>query len=267
MSEVVAADEVTPLDPIDEESTLADTPLKKIFAAAVKHEASDLIARSGLVPRLRIRGELKALSMEAPSHEDFEHWIEQGLSKRQWSHYATHGSIDLAMEIEASGSLRRFRVNVFRTKGQSSLAARLISDHILDFEELFLPSHCRQIAEVTQGLVLLCGITGSGKSTTIASMINHVNKIRPCHILTIEDPIEYVFKEDKAVVNQREIGIDVPTPQVHVNEGTKRLSRARMDSKRLRAKLVRRSQIVLQCMGRRKIYKQRRPSLSRAGSS
>ena len=97
MSEVVTAADVTPLDSIDEKCTFAQTPLKKIFAAAVKHEASDLIARSGLVPRLRIRGDLKPLSMEAPTQEDFEHWIEKGLSKRQWQHYATHGSVDLAM--------------------------------------------------------------------------------------------------------------------------------------------------------------------------
>lgn len=211
MSEPQVDDAPTLIEPVDERRSLADTPMKKFFAAAVKYNASDLIMRGGISPRLRIGGTLKSLDIEPPSVEGFEHWIENGLSQRHWNYYRTHGSVDLAVEVEVKEHLRRFRVNIFRARGCSGIAARLISDEILDFEQLYLPSACRQIAEVHQGLVLLCGITGSGKSTTIASMLNHINKTRQCHILTIEDPIEYLFTEEKAVINQREVGIDVPT--------------------------------------------------------
>jgi twitching motility protein PilT len=94
--------------------------------------------------------------------------------------------------------------------GRVSIAARRISSEILSYEQLNLPPVMTTIAEYHQGLVLLCGVTGSGKSTTIASMIQQINETRPCHILTIEDPIEYMFRDAKAMVNQREIGIDVP---------------------------------------------------------
>jgi twitching motility protein PilT len=193
-------------DHIDERRSLADTPLKRFFKAAVQFEASDIIMRGGEVPKLRLRGKLKNLDVPRVDEADFEHWIEAGLSPRQWEIYARTGSMDLAADVDGT----RFRINVFRTRGRSAIAARRVSNEILDFEELFLPPVCRQIAEVQQGLVLLCGITGSGKSTTIASMLNHINKTRACHILTIEDPIEYLFTDDKAIINQREVGIDVP---------------------------------------------------------
>src|SRR5699024_10103953 len=105
----------------------------------------------------------------------------------------------------------RFRVNLFRTRGRSAIAARRVSNKILNFEQLYLPPVMKQIAEIEQGLVLLCGVTGSDKSTTIASMLQHINETRACHIVTIEDPIEYLFSDSKAMLNQREVGIDVPT--------------------------------------------------------
>ena len=208
MSESVHAEPI-PVDHIDDRRSIADTPLAKFFEAAVKFKASDLIMRAGHVPKVRLRGELKNLDAII-EESDFEHWCEQGLSNIQWRHYAEHGSLDLGVDFNIKGEIHRFRVNLFRTRGRSAIAARRVSNEILDFEERFLPSACRQIAEIHQGLILLCGVTGSGKSTTIASMLNHINKIRPCHILTIEDPIEYLFTDDKAIINQREVGIDVP---------------------------------------------------------
>jgi twitching motility protein PilT len=94
--------------------------------------------------------------------------------------------------------------------GLPALAARRVSSKILNYDELHLPPIMGKIAEATQGLVLLCGVTGSGKSTTIASMLEQINVTRACHILTLEDPVEYIFKPKKALVNQREVGIDVP---------------------------------------------------------
>ena len=195
-----------PVDHVDERKSLGDTGLRKFFKSAVQFSASDLIMRGGQAPKLRLRGKLKSVDVPPIEESDFEHWVEQGLSEHQWQHYTKAGSLDLAVDIEGT----RFRVNLFRTRGRSAIAARRVSNEILDFDQLLLPPICKKIAEVEQGLVLLCGITGSGKSTTIASMLNHINKNRPCHILTIEDPIEYLFKDEKAIINQREVGIDVP---------------------------------------------------------
>ncbi|MEX0886277.1 MAG: PilT/PilU family type 4a pilus ATPase [Phycisphaeraceae bacterium] len=206
MSETTVSD-VPVIETTDAHNTLTQTPLKKFFEAAVRFEASDLIMRGGLIPTLRLRGKLKSLDHEALDAEQFEKWVESSLTPAQWQYYALHGSLDLGIDLDSEN---RFRVNIFRTRGRSSIAARRVSAEILDFEDLYLPPICRKIAELHQGMVLLCGVTGSGKSTTIASMIQHINRNRACHIVTIEDPIEYLLKDDKALINQREIGIDVP---------------------------------------------------------
>ncbi|MCL2329953.1 MAG: PilT/PilU family type 4a pilus ATPase, partial [Phycisphaerae bacterium] len=103
----------------------------------------------------------------------------------------------------------RFRVNIFRQRGTLSVAARRVNADILDFSQLHLPESMFRITEYHQGLVLLAGITGSGKSTTIAAALDWVNQTRACHIVTIEDPIEYLFKDKKSLVNQREVHVDV----------------------------------------------------------
>jgi twitching motility protein PilT len=192
---------------VEERRSIGDTPLKKYFEAAVKYEASDLLLRAGQVPKLRLRGALKSLDTPAIDAEDFEKWIEQSMSEQLFKRYAEQGSLDIGFDLDEE---HRFRVNVFRTRGRSAIAARRVSNEILDFEDLYLPESLRKVAELEQGLVLLCGVTGSGKSTTIASMLQHINRNRQCHIVTIEDPIEYLFTDEKAVINQREIGIDVP---------------------------------------------------------
>ncbi len=112
--------------------------------------------------------------------------------------------------VVSSFESHRFRINVFRQRGMISLAARRVSAYVPSFEELHLPAILSRIADTNQGLVLVVGPTGCGKTTTIASMIDHVNRTRSCHIVTVEDPIEYLFKDQKAIVSQREIGIDVP---------------------------------------------------------
>ncbi len=201
-----------PVDHVDQKRSLSDTPLKKFFKAAIQFESSDVIMRAGQVPKLRVKGSLKALDHPPIAETQFERWVEQGLSEAQWQYYGEHGSIDLGIDVETGGKSHRFRVNLFRTRGRSAIAARRVSSDILSFDQLHLPPAIEKVCDVHQGLVLLCGVTGSGKSTTIASMLDHVAKQRACHILTIEDPIEYIFSDEdcKATINQREVGIDVP---------------------------------------------------------
>jgi twitching motility protein PilT len=201
----------TQIEPVSQQKAMADTPLRKFFEAAVKFEASDLLLRGGQVPRLRIRGALQPLKTDSLEEQEFEQWIESALRGPRWRRYAADGSIDIGEDFAlADGTSHRFRINVFRTRGRSAIAARRVNNTILGFKDLLLPDVLEKISELRQGLILLCGITGCGKSTTIASMLQHINETRPCHIVTIEDPIEYLFTDDKAVVNQREVGIDVP---------------------------------------------------------
>jgi twitching motility protein PilT len=128
------------------------------------------------------------------------------LSPAHKKHFLEHGTLDFAHEVDGS---HRFRINIFRQRGMISLAARRVNTTIPPFEELHLPPVLEKISESTQGLVLVVGPTGCGKTTTIASMIDHINRTRSCHIITVEDPIEYLFHDAKAIVSQREIGLDV----------------------------------------------------------
>ncbi|MEX0775905.1 MAG: PilT/PilU family type 4a pilus ATPase [Phycisphaeraceae bacterium] len=197
-----------PVDHVEQRRSLMTTPLRKFFEAAVKHEASDLLLRGGQIPKLRIRGSLQTLKAESIDAVDFERWVEESLSPAQWQYFAEHGSIDVGQDLDEK---HRFRINVFRTRGRSAVAARRVNARILNFDELHLPAVLNTISDVQQGLVLLAGITGSGKSTTIASILQKINETRACHVVTIEDPIEYLFTDAKAMINQREIGIDVPS--------------------------------------------------------
>lgn len=181
--------------------------LKQFWEMAIKLQVSDVIIRPGNRVKLRIRGELKNVDAPPFTDDEMEAEVKQMLNDAQWEHYGRAGSIDLAY---AHDPRNRFRVNIFRTMGRSAIAARRISSDIKNFDELYLPPIMADIANNHQGLVLLCGVTGSGKSTTIAAMLDKINSERQCHILTIEDPIEYMFADKKALINQREIGLDVP---------------------------------------------------------
>ncbi|MCE9591580.1 MAG: PilT/PilU family type 4a pilus ATPase [Planctomycetes bacterium] len=188
----------------------AKTGLRKLFEAAVTNEASDILLRGGAVPKVRLRGLLKRLDVPPLDVDQFETWVEQSLSPAHKKTYLETGSLDMGFDLPMKdGSIHRFRVNVFRTRGRSAMAARRVNNKILNVDQLHLPKQLEQIAEARQGLVILAGITGSGKSTTIAAMLQHINQTRPCHIVTLEDPIEYLFVEAKATINQREVGIDV----------------------------------------------------------
>jgi twitching motility protein PilT len=177
----------------------------KFLQACIKFGASDLIMKSEAQPKLRLRGALKALDTEPVSTEEFWQIAQAILTEEQFEDLHRFGSVDFAYDYDDNN---RFRVNLFQARGRLSIAARLITSHIRKFEELYLPEIMADIAMQPQGIVLLCGVTGSGKSTTIAAMLDYVNERKPVHIVTIEDPIEYIFVDRKATINQREIGID-----------------------------------------------------------
>lgn len=174
--------------------------------AAVKHGASDLHLKSGQAPCLRIDGKLRKIDAEARPSDEFEAGILAFLSEEERQRLLAEGSVDLAYELDGEA---RFRVNVYRQESGISLAARIVPRRIPTFEELHLPQVIATIADCRQGLVLVSGATGSGKSTTIAAILEHINCTRYEHIVTIEDPIEFLYVEKKCLINQRELGINV----------------------------------------------------------
>lgn len=179
--------------------------LNKLFRAAVKNRASDLHLKVGQVPKLRLFGELKNTTGEPITSRQMESLAFEILTPTQKEFFLKHGTLDFAYEVDGE---HRFRTNLFRQRGMISLVARRVESNIPSFEKLHLPKTLEAICDSRQGLILVVGPTGCGKTTTIASMINYINLTRHCHIVTIEDPIEYLFKDEKAIVSQREIGID-----------------------------------------------------------
>jgi twitching motility protein PilT len=192
--------------PIDNRTAIDHEPeLNKFFKAAIKTRASDLHLKVGQPPKLRLFGELKKTTGEVLTDKRIEELVFEILSPAQKEYFLQHGTLDFAYEVEGE---HRFRTNIFRQRGMISLAARRVNTIIPPFEDLHLPPVLEKICESRQGLVLVVGPTGCGKTTTIASMIDYINRTRSCHIITVEDPIEYLFKDNKAIVSQREIGID-----------------------------------------------------------
>jgi twitching motility protein PilT len=192
--------------PIDSQTPLDHEPkLNRFFRAAIKTRASDLHLKVGQTPKLRLFGELKKTTGDVMTPEKMEELVFELLSPVQKKFFLEHGTLDFAHEVDGE---HRFRTNVFRQRGLISLAARRVNTVIPPFEELHLPQSLEMICASRQGLVLVVGPTGCGKTTTIASMIDYINRTRSCHIITVEDPIEYLFKDRKAIVSQREIGLD-----------------------------------------------------------
>lgn len=180
--------------------------IDKYFRAAIKAGASDLHLKGGQTPKMRIKSKLKATTGNPMTEETIERYIYDIISEEQKEFFLEHGTLDFGYQV---GETDRFRINIFRQRGAISLAARHISSDIPPFETLHLPPIVERISESHEGLILVTGPTGCGKSTTIASMIDHINSTRACHIVTIEDPIEFLHPDKKAIVSQREIGIDV----------------------------------------------------------
>jgi twitching motility protein PilT len=182
--------------------------LNAVLRRAVEQGASDVHLKVGQIPVMRRDGDLTAFDDHPPLTDgDLETALavisELTPAKRE-SFYDT-GELDIAY---TSGDLPRFRVNAFRQRGSISFAFRVIPKRVPSFEDLRLPEGVRQMAEEHRGLVLVTGATGSGKTTTLAAMIDHINKSRRQHIVTVEDPIEILHDDQNCIVNQREVGID-----------------------------------------------------------
>ena len=186
-----------------------DLEINKLFKACVKFEGSDLHLKVGRPPMLRIDGTLRPMEREPIDDEEMVRLCFPLMNERNRKIFDHDGGADFAHMIEVDGVNWRFRVNLLQQLGHIGMVARRVSSWIPDFEGLNLPPSIGRLCTYDQGMILLAGVTGSGKSTTIASMLNWINDNYRKHILTLEDPIEFVFTENKCLINQREIGLDV----------------------------------------------------------
>jgi twitching motility protein PilT len=181
----------------------------KLFRQLIKYGGSDLHLQVGKPPILRIKGTLRELQMPPIDKETMERMPFAMMDERNKRIFHEEGGADFAYIVEYEGDPWRFRVNLLTQLGNPGMVSRKVERFIPDFEGLNLPPVIEELCKFDQGMVLLAGVTGSGKSTTIASMLNWVNQHERVHILTIEDPIEFVYTPNKALINQREIGMDV----------------------------------------------------------
>ena len=182
--------------------------LNPLLRRAVELGASDIHLKVGLPPILRRDGALGPLEDAPPLSDHDSEAVLELLGKRspeRLETFKTSGDLDTAYQEE---DLPRFRVNAFRQRGHISFAFRVIPKNVPNFEQLSLPAGIRRLAEEHRGLVLVTGATGSGKTTTLAAMIDHINRSRQQHIVTIEDPIEILHSDHSCIVNQREVGLD-----------------------------------------------------------
>ena len=185
-----------------------DSVFAEIMRHAVDTGASDVHLKAGAPIVFRVDRELRSLEAEAPS----EAWLQAVLQEIAPANLQTAlqegREIDFAFAVEGLG---RFRTNVFRQRGQTAIALRLVKNEIRNFTELNLPETLRKIAEAPRGIIIVAGAIGSGKSTTLAAMIGHINANARKHIITLEDPIEYLFHDQQSIIEQREIGLDTAT--------------------------------------------------------
>ena len=182
--------------------------IKELLAEMVKVDASDLFYRAGGVPHLRVDGKVRPAGESILTLDDVIKAAEELTTAKQRELFKANLDIDFAVYLEEFD--RRFRVSIFMQRNWPSIVIRNVRNQIGSFEDLNLPVEvCKKLAMETRGLVILTGATGSGKSTTIASLIEYINTIYAKHILTIEEPIEFTFKDKNSVINQREVGADV----------------------------------------------------------
>jgi twitching motility protein PilT len=187
----------------------AGNEIDRLFEALVKLNGSDLHLKVDKPPYMRVKGALQPLKYPPIGAEQMKKLCAPIMNERQRTIFDTDGGADFAHTCVVDGVRWRFRINMLTQQGAWGLVARRVNNTIPDFEKLFLPPAIERLCQLDQGMVLLAGVTGSGKSTTIGSMLNYINRNYRKHILTLEDPIEFVFTEDKCLINQREIGNDV----------------------------------------------------------
>lgn len=184
------------------------TDIHEIIAKALERNPSDLHISAGVAPVCRVDGRLLPLDIPAPSADDTLAYAKELLSPEQFVQLELNGELDVALASDESRTVR-MRLNAFRQRGSYSLAFRILNQKIPPFDELGLsPEICEGFCRLQHGLVLVTGATGTGKTTTITAMIDWINKNRSCHIITLEDPIEYYHRHNRSIVHQREIGPD-----------------------------------------------------------
>ncbi len=186
-----------------------DFSIDKIFRAVVKLDGSDLHLKVGQPPYVRVAGSLRPLKHDPIGALEMRDLCYPLMDERNRDIFEAEGGADFAYMIDVDGTQWRFRVNMLTQMGHVGMVARRVNNTIPNFKGLHLPDVIEDLCQFDQGLVLVAGVTGSGKSTTIASMLNWINDHYRKHILTLEDPIEFLFHENKCLINQREIGIDV----------------------------------------------------------
>jgi twitching motility protein PilT len=179
--------------------------LSDIFEQMTLLKASDCFLKCGEEPFFRVTGEIRRTKFDALTDEDIQGFMAEVMTEYQIKHFADDPDIDLAYNTESG---HRFRVNVFRQLGHAGMVVRLIPSENLSFDFLHLPAVVREFAEMPRGLLIVSGATGSGKTTTQAAMIDHINNNFRKHIVTIEDPVEFIHTDKKSLINQREIGYD-----------------------------------------------------------
>jgi len=177
--------------------------IAELLAFSVKNSASDLHLSAGLPPMLRVHGDIRRINLPAMEHKDVHSLVYDIMSDAQRKVYEENLEVDFSFEIP---NLARFRVNAFNQDRGAAAVFRTIPSRVLSLEELATPKIFAELSLKPRGLVLVTGPTGSGKSTTLAGMINHVNENIMGHVLTVEDPIEFVHESKKCLINQRELG-------------------------------------------------------------
>jgi twitching motility protein PilT len=179
--------------------------LNELLEKTIQEGASDLHLTVGVPPILRVNGELIPINTDKLTSSDTEKYVRDILNAEELEDYKTRREMDTSYSYSGLG---RFRVNIFRQRGSDAIAIRVITLKIPTLSSLGFPPVLKELTEKQRGLVLVTGPTGSGKSTTLAAMINEINLTRSAHIITLEDPVEYLHKHNKSIINQREIGKD-----------------------------------------------------------
>lgn len=182
--------------------------LKQMLVEMLNRKASDLHIRVGIRPHLRVNGLLEQINTDPITIEQMDKTVSQILNEKQQERFHRKHEIDLALSVAKLG---RFRINLFRQRGTSGIAIRAVNTQVPNFDELHLPEIMKKLTSQRRGLIVVTGTTGSGKSTTLASLIEDMNNNRSDNIITIEDPIEYIYRDKKCIIAQREVGGDTET--------------------------------------------------------